>query len=130
MKCKDTKSGNAVVVDIEGKLVGGPGSDAFHGLIKRLLERGEKRIVVNLQETPWANSQGIGLLIGALTSVTREGGRLVLANGCDRIHDVLEVTRLSMIFDCYESVEAALRGVMRDGGGSARAGVTRRSVLT
>ena len=75
----------AVVVDVEGKLVGGPESGDFHGLIKRLLEDGEKRIVINLQETPWANSQGIGLLIGALTSVTNAGGKLALAQAGERI---------------------------------------------
>lgn len=121
MKCKERKYGKAVVVDIDGKLVGGPGSEGFHGLIKQLLEDGEKRFVVNLRDTPWANSQGIGLLIGALTSVSNAGGRLVLADACERIHDILNVTRLSMIFECFESVEEATRHVLStSGGGAAR----------
>lgn len=126
MKCSQKKLGGAVVVDIEGKLVGGPGSDTFHEMVKRLLEEGERRFVFNLENTPWASSQGVGLLIGALTSVTNAGGKMVLANGCDRIHDILKVTRLNLIFDCYPSVERAAREVLSGGGGgAARMGATR-----
>jgi anti-sigma B factor antagonist len=118
-----------VVVEIEGKLVGGPGSEGFHEMVKRLLEDGERRFVFNLEKTPWASSQGVGLLIGAMTSVTRAGGKMVLANGCDRIEDILKVTRLNMIFDCYNNVERAVREVLAEGGGgAARAGATRTMV--
>jgi anti-sigma B factor antagonist len=121
VKCTERKVNDAVVVDVEGKLVGGPDSEAFHGLIKRLLSDGEKRIVINLQETPWANSQGIGLLIGALTSVTNAGGQLVLANAGERIHDILKVTKLYMIFDSFGTIDDAIQSLL-DGrnGGSAR----------
>ncbi len=121
MKCRERRVVDAVVVDVEGKLVGGPNSGEFHGLIKRLLEDGERRFVINLQETPWANSQGIGLLIGALSSVTSAGGKLVLAAADERIRDILKVTRLYMIFDNFATVDAAVRHVL-DGhdGGSAR----------
>ena len=121
MKCRERKVAEAIVVDVEGKLVGGPNSGEFHGLIKRLLEEGERRFVINLQETPWANSQGIGLLIGALTSVTNEGGKLVLAESGERIRDVLKVTRLYMIFENFATVDAAVRDVLGGhNGGSAR----------
>lgn len=129
MKCQERRVAGAVVVEIEGKLVGGPGSEGFHEMVKRLLEDGERRFVFNLEKTPWASSQGVGLLIGAMTSVTRAGGKMVLANGCDRIEDILKVTRLNMIFDCYNNVERAVREVLAEGGGgAARAGATRTMV--
>jgi anti-sigma B factor antagonist len=129
VECKERRVKGAVVVDIEGKLVGGPGSENFHELVKRLLDDGEKRFVFNLEKTPWANSTGIGLLIGALTSISREGGKIVLANGCQRIQDILRVTRLSMIFDCYDDTERAVNEVLAaNGGGAARLGGTRSVV--
>ena len=125
MKCQDRKLSGAVVVDVEGKLIGGPDSGEFHGLIKRLLEDGEKRIVINLGETPWASSQGIGLLIGALTSVTNAGGKLALAQAGERIQDVLKVTRLYMIFDSFNSIDDAVKNLLSGDGGSARIAGTR-----
>lgn len=131
MECKERKVDGAVVVDIEGKLVGGPGSESFHELVKRLLDAGERRFVFNLENTPWASSQGIGLLIGALTSVSTAGGKIVLANGCDRVYDILRVTKLSMIFDCYDSVDHAVREVLSGSGGSAaRLGAMRMVALS
>ena len=129
MNCMERKLKGAVVVDIEGKLVGGPGSESFHELVKRLLADGEKRFVFNLERTPWASSQGIGLLIGALTSVSNAGGKIVLANGCQRIHDILRVTRLSLIFDCYDNLDRAVDEVLTGGGGSAARVVSTRSVV-
>lgn len=121
MKCIERRVVDAVVVDVEGKLVGGPNSGEFHGLIKRLLDDGERRFVINLQETPWANSQGIGLLIGALTSVTSAGGKLVLAEAGERIRDILKVTKLYMIFDNFATVDVAVQHVLGGhNGGSAQ----------
>ena len=72
------------VVEIHGKLIGGPeNTDAFHNVFKSLLNQGRDKIVVNLGLTPWANSQGIGMLIGAHTSVRNAGGELVISNATE-----------------------------------------------
>jgi len=106
----------AVVVDIEGKFVGGPeNSDMFHSFFKSLLSEGQKKVVVNLGKTPWANSQGIGMLIGAHTSFANEGGELVLAQVTDRIQDILTVTRLLLIFRTFETESQALEHLTASG---------------
>jgi anti-sigma B factor antagonist len=106
------------VIEIHGKLIGGPdNSDLFHDCIASLLEDGKKKIVVDLHSTLWANSQGIGLLIGAHTTVKNAGGQLILARVIDRIHDILSVTRLLLLFRTFENVEEAvgyLLGETRD----------------
>jgi anti-sigma B factor antagonist len=130
VKCTNRKFGDVVVVDIDGKLVGGSDTDAFHGLIKALLGEGEKRIVINLEKAPWANSQGIGLLIGALTSVTNAGGKLVLAHVCGRIHDILRVTKLIMIFETFGTLDEAVRNVLRGGPDGAAARVAGVRAIT
>lgn len=94
----------AVVVDIDGKFVGGPeNSDKFHSFFKGLLTEGHNKVVVNLGKTPWANSQGIGMLISAHTSFANANGELVLAEVTDRIQDILQVTRLFLIFRSFDT---------------------------
>jgi anti-sigma B factor antagonist len=98
------------VVHVKGKFVGGPeNSDKFHSFIKSLLSEGQNKIVINLSRTPWANSQGIGMLIGAHTSIANAGGELVLAHVTDRINDILTVTRLLLIFKTFETEDEALK---------------------
>ena len=97
------------VIAVHGKLIGGPeSSDLIQNTIKSLLADGRKRIVVDLHRTRWANSQGIGLMIGAYTSVKNAGGELVLARVIDRIHGILTVTKLLLLFRTFENVEGAV----------------------
>lgn len=99
----------AAVVKVHGKLIGGPENcDLFHDCIKGIIDDGTKKVVIDLHRTSWANSQGIGLLIGAYTSVKNAGGDLVLARVVDRINDILTVTQLLLIFKTFEKVEEAL----------------------
>ena len=110
MKLKKREAYGAVIVDIEGKLIGGPDNvDEFHSFFKSLLDQGMNRIVVNLRKTPWANSQGVGMLIGAHTSATNAGGELVLSNILDRIDDILTTTRLLLIFKTFDTEEEAIK---------------------
>jgi len=109
MKLTQKEMHGVTVIEVHGKLIGGPdNSDLFHDCIDSLLEDGKKRIVVDLHRTLWANSQGIGLLIGAHNKIENAGGDLVLARVIDRIHDILTVTRLLLIFMTFESVEEAV----------------------
>ena len=99
----------AVIVGIEGKFFGGPeNSDKFHSFFKKLVAEGHNKVVIDLGKTPYANSQGIGMLISTHTSLANAGGELVLARPTNRISDILTVTRLLLIFKSYDTVEEAV----------------------
>ena len=99
MKLTKRQISSVAVVNVEGKLVGGPeGCEKFHELFHSLIDSGHRHVVVNLGKTPWASSQGVGMLIGAHTSLKNRGGELVLADIQDRIRDILDVTKLTMVF--------------------------------
>ncbi len=109
MKVKTREVYGAVIVDIEGHLVGGANSDTFREFIEGILEQQKTRIIVNLHKVPWANSQGVGMLIGAHKLVKDAGGELVLANVTDKIHSILSVTRLCIVFSTFNSVNDAVK---------------------
>ena len=118
MKLKTREVYGAVIVDIEGQLVGGPESEVFHKFFRSLLEEGKKRIIVNLGRVPWANSQGVGMLIGAHTSAKNAGGELVLVNVADKINSILTVTRLMYIFTTFDTEKDAIRYLKEKEGGA------------
>jgi anti-sigma B factor antagonist len=117
MELATRKIGDTTIIDVRGKLIGGlTHSEMFQRQIKSLLAEGEGNFVVCLRETPWANSQGVGILIGAYTSVRNAGGNLVLSHVTDRIRDILIVTRLITIFRDFESDEEAAAWLEAGGG--------------
>jgi anti-sigma B factor antagonist len=100
---------NAVVLDLNGKLTGGPDADTFREVFKSLLDQGKKNIIVNLEKVSWINSTGLGILISGYTSVRRGGGDLVIMHASDRIESILYVTKLNLLFKSYEQEEEALK---------------------
>lgn len=115
------------IVHARGKLIGGvEDAKAFHSLFQSLLEDGERTFIVDLRDTPWASSQGIGMLISAYASVKRAGGQLVLAHVTDRIQDVLTVTRLYLVFRVFHSVDDALAHLSTSPAGGSNPAANRR----
>jgi len=109
IEVKAIEAGGAEVVAIYGKIVGSAQSSReFHELIKSLIEQGKRKFVIDLTETPWTNSLGVGMLMGAYTSVKGSQGEIVLANATVRIRDLLKVTRLDLVFEVFDSVDDAL----------------------
>lgn len=101
--------GDVAVIRVEGKMVGGlENTEKCHDCFGETLRSGTKKIAVALGDAPWANSQGIGMLIGAYTSAKNAGAELVLAEVGVRIRDVLDVTKLSLIFKMFETVDEAV----------------------
>jgi anti-sigma B factor antagonist len=108
MKVKVREQGKVVVFDVSGRVMGGPDADTFHNLVKEHIAGGRKQILVNLAKVNWINSTGLGILIAAYTSIRDAGGEFKLANIGDRIESILMVTKLSGIFESYETEEEAL----------------------
>jgi anti-sigma B factor antagonist len=97
------------VVAISGKIVGSAQSSReFHDLIRGLVAEGKRKFVIDLTETPWTNSLGVGMLMGAYSTVKTHGGEVVLANATGRIMDLLKVTQLTRVFEVLDSLDAAI----------------------
>jgi anti-sigma B factor antagonist len=97
----------AVVLELHGKLTGGPEAETFRNIFKELVNNGKMNIIVNLKKVDWINSTGLGILISGYTSVRKAGGDLVLCNVGDRIDSILYVTKLNLLFQAFESEEDA-----------------------
>ncbi len=102
MKVNQRELSGAVVLELQGKLTGGPESEQFRNLFKELIQDGKKHIIVNLEKVEWINSTGLGILISGYTTVRKAGGDLVLCNVGDRIDSILYVTKLNLLFHAFE----------------------------
>ena len=68
---------------------------------------GSSRIVVNLENTAFMDSSGLGALIGCLKAARQAGGDLRLANPTAQITAVLEMTNLNKVLQPVASVDGA-----------------------
>jgi anti-sigma B factor antagonist len=109
MKLKKRETDGVLVISVDGKMIGGADSDIFHDYIKDVIAEGHRNIVINLKKVPWADSRGVGMLIGAHTSVKNAEGNLVLTNVGDRIDSILTLTRLLLIFKTFDTEEEGVQ---------------------
>ena len=82
-----------------------------------LLDKGDKKILLNLGDITYIDSSGIGELIGAFTSVRNKGGDLKLLNLTKKVHDLLQITKLYTVFDIKDNEAGAISSfneVIRD----------------
>jgi anti-sigma B factor antagonist len=108
VKLSVRKTETIAILDVSGKLMGGPDADVFKETIRNLLDEGFKNVVVNMSQVPFINSTGLGILISAYTTLRKEDGVLKLANVTERIDSLLMITKLGTIFETYSSEEMAI----------------------
>ena len=108
MKIKSYTKGDAVVLEPAGKLMGGLDVGQLDDKLYSLLGNEQKRVVLDLGKTDWINSSAIAILIHHRSKFLEIGGRLKLANLTKKVQQVIALTKLTRVFDVYDTVEAAL----------------------
>jgi anti-sigma B factor antagonist len=110
MPFKVNEKYGAVVIDVRGKFLGSVEGESFKENIDRLKDAGKKQIVIDLSHADFMDSSGIGVLIGALTSLRKVGGDARLAGIEKRIKAVFLMTHLlGSVFEDYPTVEEAIQ---------------------
>jgi anti-sigma B factor antagonist len=104
--------GEISVLNLNGRLVLDDGDAIFRDAVNELVGQQRLQMVVNLADVTYIDSAGIGVLIGRFLSVRRRGGDMKLANLTSRSHRVMTITQLLDVFDCFDSVEAAVESLI------------------
>jgi anti-sigma B factor antagonist len=109
MRLEVKSSGDVAVLELSGDVTDVSDSGLMRETVQGLAEQGKIRVVADLGKVGLMNSLGIGMLIASFTTLKNRGGDLKLANITDRIKSLLVITRLLTVFDCYDSVNEAVR---------------------
>lgn len=94
--------------------MGGPDADNIRDMLHGIIDGGNKKIIVNLGGVNWINSTGVGILMTGYTTMRRNGGDLKLLNVSDRLQSILYVTKLNLIFECFDNEDEAIESFFRD----------------
>ncbi|MCX6174449.1 MAG: STAS domain-containing protein [Ignavibacteriales bacterium] len=108
MKVKTIEKYGAVVIELKGNVMGGPEAQEFSDTLHKLIDDDKKNVIVDLAETKFMNSSGLGMLISGYTTMKNGGGSMKLANATEKIESLLVITKLITVFEHYTSVEDAV----------------------
>ncbi len=100
--------GEVAIVDFSGKITLGEGSSVLRKTVKDLIERGHRKILLNLADVDYIDSSGIGELVSAYTAVKNQRGEMKLLQLTRRVHDILQITKLFTVFDVQSDERAAI----------------------
>ncbi len=99
MQISERQSGSVTILDLSGKITLGEDGTLLKDKLQSLLHQGKKNILFNLAQVQYVDSAGLGALVSAYTTVTREGGSLKLVNVTKKLQDLLSITKLLTVFD-------------------------------
>jgi anti-sigma B factor antagonist len=109
VKIKERRRDGIAILDMSGKLMGGPDAEAFNEVLRTIMNEGVVNFIVNMEKVKWVNSTGLGILISGYTTVNRAGGELKLLKVTERIENIFIVSKLSTVFHSFEDEDEAVR---------------------
>ena len=92
-----------------GDITLGKGADVIlKDKINSLLQQGHRKLLLDLGAVAYVDSAGLGQLVALHATATRQSAVLKLLNVTKRLHDLLVVTRLLVVFETFENEAEAL----------------------
>jgi anti-sigma B factor antagonist len=96
------KVDGVAVLDLNGRLSLGNALLVLRDAVKQTLSNGTNKLVINLGGVTFIDSSGLGELITTHTSVQNARGAMNLLNPGKRIRELLLMTRLQNVFQCFD----------------------------
>ncbi len=109
MQLDERMSGDVTIITVRGDITLNSGMDMMlKDKIQSLLQQGRKRLLLDLGGVAYVDSSGLGQLVQAHVTASRNGGSLKLLNLTKRLKDLLVVTKLATVFDSFDTEAGAV----------------------
>ena len=102
---------DVVTFDLSGRITMGEGTVILRDQMKRLLDAGDRKFLLNLADVDYIDSSGLGELVTSFTAVRNHNGQLKLLNLTRRVQDLLQITKLLTVFEVFNSETEALKSM-------------------
>ena len=97
------------LLDLRGRITLGPDTETVRNKVKNVIEAGHTRVILDLGGVTYIDSAGLSTLVACYISARKVGGQVKLLNLTKIVRDLLQITRLSTVFEIYDNLEAAQR---------------------
>ena len=102
------KPNDVIVVDCPSRLDANV-SDDLKNIIVNQIEVKKYKFVINLSETKYVDSSGLGAIVARISVTRTNKGDVRLVTKTKEILDLLDLTRLNKILKCYDDVDSAIK---------------------
>lgn len=104
------KKGDVTVVVPRGPRLDAEVAGDLRATLLRLIERGDRKFILDLPAVDFIDSSGLGALVSALKQLKQfdRTGEIRLANVQAPVHAVLEIIRLHRVFAQFPTVDDAV----------------------
>lgn len=102
------------ILEPTGKIMGAAVVDLRDALTAQINATDLPRLLINFEKVNMMDSSGLGTLMGAHVSVTRQGGRIGVINVGKNIKNLIVRSRLVSIFEHYDTEDEAVSGLGSD----------------
>ena len=109
LQIQNRVNGQVAILDLDGRLTLGESSVTLRDSVRGLLAGGHKNIVINMKDVDYVDSSGLGELVSAFATAKRDDAKLKLVNLAQRVHGLLQITKLLTVFETFDSEEDAIR---------------------
>jgi bifunctional UDP-N-acetylglucosamine pyrophosphorylase/glucosamine-1-phosphate N-acetyltransferase len=91
--------GSVTVLEVDGRLTLGPPVEALSQEIRRVLEGGSRKLLLNLARLSYVDSAGMGALVSAMKATREHGGQFKLCSIVPKVLTLIETANLNQVFE-------------------------------
>jgi anti-sigma B factor antagonist len=96
------------VMSVHGDLLGRESRRRLVDHVRAQILEGQSRFLLDLAHVRYVDSEGLGELIECYSAAHRAGGVVKLLGVTSRLEDLLVITKLLNVFECFDSRDAAV----------------------
>ena len=99
---------DVIIVDFRGRLAVGVSEEVLPQVMGAIFDDGHKKILLNLTDMDYIDSNGLGELVQVLKTANRHSASVRLLKPQDRVARTLRLTNLLPMFNVYDTEAEAL----------------------
>jgi len=108
MKVKILSKGEVQIVRIEGAIKSGDEYELAEKMEKYIKPNVAPKFIIDMKKVPFINSAALGLFLKIYKHIDSLKGRIVFAGLNSDVENLMEITKLTSVFEIFKTVEEAL----------------------
>ncbi|HMV78109.1 MAG TPA: STAS domain-containing protein [Leptospiraceae bacterium] len=108
MKIKVTTKNEVHLVKIEGPIKAGNEFELGEKIEQYIKKGVVPKFIIDLKKVPFINSAGLGIFLNIYKHIDGLNGRMVFANLSSDVENLMEITKLSTVFEIFRNADEAM----------------------
>jgi anti-sigma B factor antagonist len=109
LRIEQQREADITIVRPRGRIEVEDGVDALRDYMDALVKDGRVRLVLDMKDVTRLDSAGLGMLAAKYLTVARRGGALKLLCLTERTAHLMQITKLTSVFEIFDDENEAVR---------------------